>query len=144
MRLNSRQKGLLRGIWHDRHRLAAVNISALDGLSRGRYGLLKRRTRMAREHGLVPMNLAGWIGHPPTNSERVIYHRQCVRLEAMGLIERHNLHGGRRTTHIRLTPAGERLARELVLDEALEPAEGFDLDAMEIEPLYLPEEEGTR
>lgn len=144
MRLNSRQKALLWGIRDDRRRLAAVNISALDGLSRGRYGLLKRRTRLARERGLVPMNLAGWLGRTPTNSDRVLYHREYVRLEAIGLIERHNLRGGRRTTHVRLTPAGERLAQDLALEEDQEPAEALDLDSLALEPIDLPEEGETR
>ncbi len=88
----------------------------------------------------MPVDLEAWLGHPPTNSERVIYHRESVRLEALGLVERHSLRGGRRTTHVRLTPAGRRLARELAEEESAEPVEPIDLESVTFEPFYLSEE----
>jgi DNA-binding MarR family transcriptional regulator len=93
--------------------------------------------------GLVPIDLAGWLGREPTNSERVLFHREYIRLEDVGLIERCNLHGdrgGRRTTHLRLTPAGHRIAEELLVekDPGDEPDSSFDLDAVEFLPIEWP------
>jgi len=48
-----------------------------------------------------------------------MFHRAYKRLEALGLLERDNLYGyGERTSHLRLTDAGERIAGELLETEA--------------------------
>jgi hypothetical protein len=117
--MNDRRRKVLTGVLRDRRRLAGMPWDGPAGVARGELGRRRLCVRRARD-GLVPMNLAGWIGHAPSDSERVLFHREHLRLEGMGLIERHNLHGGRRTTHLRLTPAGRRLAEELLAEDTAE------------------------
>jgi DNA-binding MarR family transcriptional regulator len=87
-------------------------------------GVLQDQKELRARRGAVPMALARWIGHAPSNTERVRYHRACVRLEAMGLLVRCGHRGGRRTTHLRLTPAGLREAGRLWTEEYGLPADG--------------------
>ena len=57
------------------------------GLPYGRQlGAVKLKVANAKA-GYVPMNLAGWIGHAPSPSEAVMFHRAYKRLEALGLLE---------------------------------------------------------
>jgi hypothetical protein len=91
------------------------------------------------QNGLVPMNLPGWLGRAPTNSDHVLFHREYLRLEDMGLIQRESLTGGRRTTHLRLTPAGRRVAETLWAEEYGPDAdEDIDWSNVEFEPVELP------
>ena len=86
--------------------------------SLSRQALGVRRIEVSNaQAGLVPINLHGWIGRQPTASEFVLFHREYVRLEGMGLIQRVNLVGGRRTTHLKLTAAGERAAAGLLAED---------------------------
>ena len=104
-------------------------------------GHLRRHRITVRnaQNGLVPMNLAGWLGRAPTHSDHVLFHREYLRLEGMGLIQRVSLTGGRRTTHLRLTPAGRRLAEGLLAEEyGPEADEGIDWANVEFEPIELP------
>lgn len=116
MPFNERQRLILIGILQDQKRLAAMSWGDDHNMSRDALGRHRLRIHQARE-GLVQMALEDWIGRRPTNSEHVLFHRACVQLEALGLIERHNFYGGRRTTHLRLTPAGRRAAEQLLFEE---------------------------
>jgi hypothetical protein len=60
------------------------------------------------------MNLRGWLGHRPTPSEAMAYCYVYGRLERLGLVEKHKVYGGRRTTHLGLTEDGEIVARQLL------------------------------
>jgi len=85
------------------------------------------------------MNLAGWIGHAPSNSERVLYHREYLRLEGLGLLERHNVRGGRRTSHLRLTRTGRWVAEGLLAEEnAVVADEPLNTDELDLMPLEMP------
>ena len=135
MKLNERQRLILMGLLRDQRELSEMD-STDSGIPRGRaLGSHRLRIRLARE-GLVPMNLAGWIGREPTNSERVLFHREYVRLEGMGLIDRVSRWGGRRTTHIRLTPLGREMAEQVLREQQEE------LDALlaALGPIELPDE----
>jgi hypothetical protein len=114
-----------------------------EGLSREQLGRLRLAVRDARV-GLVPMNLAGWIGREPTNSECVLFHREYARLEGMGLIERWNPHGGRRTSHLKLTPAGRRVAEKLLAEGIAEATpeddEPIDWSTVDLMPIEMPPE----
>jgi hypothetical protein len=114
MKLNPKEKAVLAGVLRDVEDLAGLDPASL-GLP---YGLARGRVKMKvadAKAGYVPMNLADWIGHAPSPSESVVFHRAYKRLEALGLVERANLYGyGERTSHLRLTEAGERIARQLV------------------------------
>ena len=132
--LTGRQRAILVGVLADQRHLAALPVGADMGLSRDQLGRRRMIVRDAQA-GLVPMNLAGWLGHVPSNSECVLCRREYLRLEGMGLLERHNQRGGRRTSHLRLTPAGRWVAEGLLAeespvatDEAVEPLDIADLD----------------
>jgi hypothetical protein len=92
--------------------------------------------------GLVAMNLASWLGYVPTPSDRVGLARDCQRLADMGLLERHNLAGGARTTHLRLTEAGRKVAEGILGAEEppIATGEPLDLADLDLSSLVLPEE----
>jgi hypothetical protein len=147
MQLNERQQVILMGILHDQKRLAGLPWGGEVGVSRDALGRHRLRIRYARE-GLVPMNLADWIGHAPTNSECVLFHREYARLEDMGLIVRHNPYGGRRTSHLRLTEAGRVLAEHLLVEdlgtEGDTNGQAIDWSNVELMPIELPPGMGDR
>jgi len=135
MPLNQRQRTVMLGVLEDHRRLSEMPTDTGSRLDRGRHRITVRNARA----GLAPMNLPGWLGRPPTNSDHVLFHREYLRLEGMGLIERCNLTGGRRTTHLRLTPAGRRTAEALLAQEyGPEPDEDIDWANVEFEPVELP------
>ncbi|MBN1941922.1 MAG: hypothetical protein JW849_01385 [Phycisphaerae bacterium] len=60
----------------------------------------------------------------------------------MGLIERCNLIGGRRTTRLRLTPEGQRMAEELLAEEyGPDIDDGIDWANVEFEPIEIAMDE---
>jgi hypothetical protein len=107
MRLNSNEISVLRGILADIRRLSSLDWQG-DGIGRDRLGAWRVRIDAAKR-GIVPLDLSGWLGRQPTASDCVTFCRIYARLEAKGLIERHG-HG--RTSHVSLTAAGERIAKE--------------------------------
>ena len=137
MHLTHRQRTVLIGVLEDQRRLANMPLDGHVGsrLDRGRHRITVRNAR----DGLVPMNLAGWLDHAPTNSEHVLFHREYLRLEGMGLLERVGLTGGRRTTHLRLTPTGRRVAEDLLAEEyGLDGEDDIDWSNVEFEPIEIP------
>ncbi len=142
MQLTPRQRLVLIGVLQDQRRLAEGLYGDSAGLSREAWGRHRLRAMQARD-GLVPMALADWIGHAPTNSEHVLYHREYARLEDRGLLVRCNPFGGRRTTHLKLTPAGRRVAEDLLAEElGSEDEEVTDWATVELLPIELPPEAG--
>ncbi len=135
MQLTQRQRTVLIGVLEDQRRMADMPTDVGSRLDRGRQRLTVRNAQA----GLVPMNLPGWLGRAPTNSDHVLFHREYLRLEGMGLIERCSLTGGRRTTHLRLTPVGRRMA-EALLDEEYGPEADEDIDWANVEfvPIEMP------
>ena len=104
---------VLLGVLRDRERLAGGLEAAMLVPYGPRRGLALMRVKAARE-GIVPVDLAAWIGHVPTPSESTMFSRTYAALEAQGLVERHSGFGeGLRTSKLRLTAEGERRAREL-------------------------------
>jgi len=139
MHLTQRQRAVLLGVLEDQRRLANMPTEIGSRLDRGR----QRITARNAQNGLVPMNLPGWLGRAPTNSDHVLCHRECLRLEGMGLIQRVALTGGRRTTHLRLTPAGWRTAEALLAEECgPEADDDIDWENVEFEPIEWPAETG--
>jgi hypothetical protein len=135
MPLTQRQRTVLLGVIEDQRRLVDMPTDVGSRLDRGRQRITVRNA----QNGLVPMNLPGWLGRAPTNSDHVLFHREYLRLEGMGLIERVSLTGGRRTTHLRLTPAGRRMAEALWAEEYGPDAdEDIDWTNVEFEPIELP------
>ena len=135
MPLTQRQRTVLLGVLEDQRRLADMPTDVGSRLDRGRQRITVRNA----QNGLVPMNLPGWLGRAPTNSDHVLFHREYLRLEGMGLIERISLTGGRRTTHLRLTPAGRHMAEALWAEEYGPDADDdIDWSNVEFEPIELP------
>ena len=151
MQLNERQQVILLGVLRDRDYLAAQSCVWDCGLSRKALGVRRIEVSNAKA-GLVPINLHGWIGRQPTASEFVLFHREYVRLGDMGLVERISRYGSRRTTHLKLTAAGERVAARLLAEDmgtdgeqpeeragGEDPSATTDRDeaADQFEPIYL-------
>lgn len=135
MPMTQRQRTVLLGVLEDQHRLADMPTDVGSRLDCGRQRITVRNA----QNGLVPMNLPGWVGRAPTNSDHVLFHREHLRLEGMGLIQRVSLTGGRRTTHLRLTPAGRRVAEALWAKEyGPEADDDIDWSNVEFEPIELP------
>ena len=135
MPMTQRQRTVLLGVLEDQRRLADMPTDVGSRLDRGRHRITVRNA----QNGLVPMNLSGWLGRAPTNSDHVLFHREYLRLEGMGLIQRVSLAGGRRTTHLRLTSTGRRVAEALWADEYGPDAdEAIDWTNVEFEPIELP------
>jgi hypothetical protein len=143
MQLNERQRLILAGVLKDQRGLINLPVGGDVGLSRDHLGRRRIIVRDAQA-GLVPMNLGGWLGHVPSNSECVLFHREYLRLEGMGLLERHNLHGGRRTSHLKLMPAGRRIAAQMLAEEDGRDAgdidETIDWSSVEFLPIEMPPE----
>ncbi len=121
--LTARQRLILAAVLADGRLLAegagAADLASMPSAKRGRFVLAVARAR----RGLVRPDPERWLGRTPTAGERVLFSRDYRRLEAMGLLERVNERHGRRTTHLRLTEAGTRLA-EALLSATTETAGG--------------------
>lgn len=132
------------GVFQDQQRLAAMPWDNEHNISRHALGRRRLRICQARD-GMVPMALEHWIGHIPSNSEHVLYCREYSRLEGMGLLERCNPFGGHRTSHLKLTPVGERVAERLLAEEYEQDVDGvdetIDWTSVEIMPIELPGED---
>jgi len=102
-----------------------------------------RRVRAARE-GLAPVNLWRWLGRAVTGSDRVLCHRELLRLEAAGLLKRYAGQSGRRTTHVELTANGQKIASQLLAQQdadaidATAADETFDFEDTLLLPLDWP------
>ncbi|MFM9963598.1 MAG: hypothetical protein ACKV2Q_20515 [Planctomycetaceae bacterium] len=120
MKLNLREQLVLAGVFRDGEYWAKQSWDGNGLRSTSQLGAYRIRIKDARQ-GLVPMNAGEWIGHTPTPSEAVMLHRAYKRLESAGLLERSNQSGySDRTSHLRLSEAGEEMARQLANREAEE------------------------
>jgi hypothetical protein len=144
--LTGRQRAIVTGVLADQRHLSALPVGADAALSRDQLGRRRIIVRDAQA-GLVPMNLGGWLGRAPSNSDCVLCCREYARLEDMGLLERHNLRGGRRTSHLKLTPAGRWVAEALLAEDAStavdagdQVAAPFDLADLDMSSITLPPE----
>ena len=133
--LTWRQEAILAGILGDQRSIAAAGWRSGDRLppqQRGRQRLAFRRAA----NGFIALDFESWLGFSPSASDRVGLARDCQRLAGMGLLERHNLTGGGRTTHLRLTDAGGKVAEGLLAKEAAEEpciAAGEPLDIADLD-----------
>lgn len=140
MKLNDKQKLVLIAVLSDQWELAARDYHAGDNLPAMQKGRFRLAIKNARA-GLVPLALSSWLDHVPTASETVMFGREYERLERMGLLERVNLAGGRRTTHLRLTDEGSRIAEGLLAEEpAVDTDEPLNMADFDLSSLVLPEE----
>jgi hypothetical protein len=144
MNLTWRQKTILAGVLRDQRAIAAMDYHGGDNLPymvKGNYRLRIHRAQA----GYVPIDVENWLGAPPTNSETVMFHREYGRLEKMGLLERHNWAGGRRTTHLRLTEEGAKIAEGLLAEESpMATNEPLDIGDLELMPIDWPLEPETQ
>jgi len=125
--LNERQQLIIMGILRDLCRILRATVNyrkvnssrpgqATAGARRGQRERHLRNVRAARE-GLASVNLWRWLGRSPSGVDRVLCHRELLRLESMGLLTRKSGRSGRRTTHVKLTPIGQRIARKLLANQ---------------------------
>ena len=143
MELNDRQRLVMAGVLKDHFTLLNLPTGGDTGLPREQLGRRRLVVGDARD-GYVPMNLSVWIGHVPSNSECVLFHREYARLEGMGLLVRHNLRGGRRTSHLKLTAAGRWIAEGLLAEESPAAAsEQMDFGDLDLSPIDLSDLAGT-
>lgn len=139
--LNWRQEAILAGVLRDERAIAATGWHAGDHLPAQQRGRQRLAFKRAAE-GLVAMNMSSWLGYVPSASDRVSLARDCHRLAAMGLLERHNLAGGARTTHLRLTEVGRKMAEGILGAEEppIDTNQPLDLAELDFSTLVLPEE----
>jgi len=103
--------------------------------ARGQRERAFQRIRAARE-GLASVNLWRWLGHTPSGVDRVLCHRELLRLEAAGLLKRQAGRSGRRTTHVKLTTLGQQVARQLLAQQGADVTdETFEIGDMPMLPL---------
>lgn len=115
MILTQLEKIILAGIHTDGAYLRESDPRSTEGAARRADHFAHAASIEAAKAGFVPIDLGGWLGDDPTGAEARAASRAYVALEGRGLLERHNLtSGGTRTTHLRLTPAGEAIAQKLV------------------------------
>ena len=137
--LTPHMKTVLRGVLKDIQRLDALPPRPGPQMDRAAWRETNRERGELDRFG-VRHDLEGWLGYPPSASDSAVFSRTLRQMEDRGLVERVSRWGGRRTTHLRLTPAGRRLARELAEEESAEPIEPIDIESLTFEPFYLPEE----
>lgn len=115
MPLTEHMKAILTILLAEARRLEAVPDERPADMDPDHWSALRRDLREYERFG-VRHDLSRWLGHPPTPAESAVYSRTLRNMEMMGLVVRVNRWGGRRTTHVRLTPLGraqaERVAGE--------------------------------
>jgi len=115
MPLTEHMKTILTILLAEARRLEAVPGERPADMGPDHWSSLRCARREYERFG-VRHDLARWLGHPPTPAESAVFSRALRNMEMIGLVVRVNRWGGRRATHIRLTPLGraeaERVARE--------------------------------
>lgn len=112
MTLTKRQKAVLIGAIKDLDYYASLT----PRYEHGNWGLIRQRERIecAREN-IVATDPAKWLGEPMNPSLATMVSRCYAQLQDKGLVMRQaRAWSDRYTTHLRLTPEGERVARELL------------------------------
>jgi hypothetical protein len=114
--MNDREQFVLANVLADKRHYSAQEVTAFGGdrFARARHNRIVNEARQ----GIVPLDPSRWLGRPPTASEATLFCRSYAALERRGFVARLAGMGGR-TTHLKLTPEGERIAAEL-----LNPTEG--------------------
>ncbi len=136
MTLTKHMKVILTALLVEARRLEAIPEEFAQDSDRDFRSALRREHREYQEHG-IRHDLAYWLGHPPTPAESAVYSRALRNMETLGLLVRVNRWGGRRATHVRLTPRGRAEAEHLT--EAQEAA----LDSLMSGLSFHLEEDGT-
>jgi len=149
MRLTCHMKTVLRAVLADVRRIEAVPDRPPSGMVRDAWRESWRERQELERFG-VRHDLARWLGYPPSRSESAAFSRTLRQMEDLGLLVRVNRWGRRhptrvgRTTHVRLTPAGERMAEGLLCPPgasaaADSPDDGVNEDAIDWENVvFLP------
>lgn len=103
MRITTNVRIVLLGVLRDAEDLASPNSErSLNKWSYDRFGVVPFRSRQ-------------WLGRAPSRSEESSISRTVGKMEQAGLVVRKNLwdDDSRRATHISLTDAGEKLAKQI-------------------------------
>jgi len=112
MTLTEQMKTTLTILLAEVRRVEAVPDECPAGMDPGPWSAL-RRDRTEYDRCGIRHDLAGWLGHAPTPAESAVFSRTLRNMEAMGLLVRVSRWGGRRATHVRLTPAGRAEAEHV-------------------------------
>ena len=122
MALTPHMRTILTAVLHDIRRIEVVPDRPLPSMDRDTWRTLCQEKQELSLHGMR-YDLARWIGCPPTRSDSAVFSRALRRMEDLGLLVRVNYWGGRRTTHLRLTPLGRRVVEQfMAADNAAEGA----------------------
>jgi len=114
MNLTANMEFLLLAILAEENRLASGPnpSSPLVDRDARRAAYLERQEY--RRYG-IRYDLQRWLVRPPSRSDSVVFSRTLRRLDEAGLVVRVNRWGwSDRTTHVRLTPAGQAVAKRLL------------------------------
>ena len=122
MALTPHMRTILTAVLADIHRLEAVPDRPPPGMSREDWRHARRERQELDRFG-VRHDLARWLGYPPSPSDSAVFSRTLRRMEDKSLLLRVSRWGGRRTTHVRLTPAGKRRAEDLLSKPDFEAAQ---------------------
>ena len=136
MNLTPNMELLLKAILADVKRLEAVPDRPAPGTDRDDWREQCLERQEYRECG-VRHDLERWLGYPPSRADSAVFSRALQHLEVLGLLVRVNRWGtSSRSTHVRLTPRGEEVARGLSADDELPTC--LDLGEATFLPIELP------
>jgi hypothetical protein len=138
MNQNERRNTILMALAAEMRRLEAIGDRMPVGLDRASCRAFRHESFEYRAHG-IPYDPTRWLGEPLSHSDAAVLSRDLRHLEDMGLVVRINRWGGHRTTHVRLTRAGEMEARRLVREQEAE----MDRLMAELGPIMMPDPVST-
>ena len=135
MALTPHMRTILTAVLTDIQRIEAMPDRPPPGMDREDWRKAWRERQELERFG-VRHDLARWLGCPPTRSDSAVFSRALRHMEDRGLLVRVNRWGGRRTTHLRLTGVGKRVAESLIAAPLVEDTRQ-SLQTMALEGLRL-------
>jgi len=122
MVLTPHMRTILAAVLTDIRRIEAVPGRPPPGMFREDWREAWRERQELEQFG-IRHDLERWLGYPPSPSDSAVFSRTLRRMEDKGLLIRVSRWGGRRTTHVRLTPSGKRRAEGLLSKPDVEAAQ---------------------
>lgn len=117
MLLTKNVRFLLSAIWRDTLDILSRPMPSEGQVSRKEFTRLRVKKEALATLG-VRWDIAAWLGRSVTHRETSSLARTAQSMEGAGLLWRNSRLGGNRTTHVRLTPEGRRLALELTVQKS--------------------------
>jgi hypothetical protein len=138
MTQNERMRTILITLAAEMDRLEAIGDRVPVGMDRESWRPIRYESLEYRAHG-IPYDSTRWLGQSLSRSEAAVLSRDLQHMQQMGLVVRINRWGGHRTTHVRLTRAGQQEARRLLQEQEAE----MDRLLAELGPIMMPDLVGT-